>query len=153
MPINNTNFHRIWTIEWFLWTQLLRQILIPFEQLNGFSPLWVHLCIFQLSHDRKLSSHLEQLNGFLTIVSSYMDLWTQLWTQIFAAFEQLNGFSPLWVHKWTFKLSFERKFSSHLEQLNGFPHSEFIYGSLNPVINSNFRCIWTTEWFLTIVSS
>ena len=59
------------------------------------------------------------------IVSSFMDLWTQLLTQIFAAFEQLNGF----------------------------PHSEFIYGSLNQAINSNIRHIWTTEWFLTIVSS
>ena len=87
MPIKNTNFHRIWTIEWFLWTQLLRQILI---------------------------------------VSSYMDLSTQLWTQIVVTF----GTTEWFPH-----------------------HSEFIYGSLNPVINSNFRRIWTTEWFLTIVKT
>ena len=103
----------LWTAEWFLtcvnsFMSLQPQpdclnFLTHFEQLNGFSSVWILSCLFKWLAWLNFLSHIEQLNGFSSV-------WILSWVfkaldvvNVLSHFEQLYGFSSVWILLWVFK--------------------------------------------------
>ena len=98
----------------------MRNFLLHFEQLNGFSSVWILSCIFKAPSRLNVFSHLEQLNGFSLV-------WTRSWPfkwcnllNFLSHSEQLYGFSPVWILSCVFKPHDVLNLKSHLEQVYGF---------------------------------
>ncbi len=58
----------------------------------GFSPVWIHMCLFKFPH------------------------WAKNSPQV----SHLKAFSPVWVHRCLFKVPISAKHNPHVSHLNGF---------------------------------
>ena len=124
----------LWAAEWFIFS------------MNSFMslPSMKSECVFKCCDWLNIFSHFEQLNGFefflclqmlwltellftlrtaewfLISMKSFMGLQITWWTEFFSLFEQLNGFSSVWILSCVFKYCDWLNIFLHFEQLNGF---------------------------------
>ena len=87
------------------------------KQLNGFSPLWIILCLFSSWVRRKSFTTLRATKWFLSCMNPHM--W-KIFLNLLPHSEQLNSFSPVWLLICTVRLPFMLNLFPHSEQLNGF---------------------------------
>ena len=110
--------------------------LLQFEQLKGFSPVWILSCISNVADSLKVLSHIEQLKGFLC-------MWILSWifkvpalANFLSHFEYLKGFSTVWILSCTFNIADSLK-----ESLKYLP-VWISYHTLNSKIVSVFPQNW-----------
>ena len=104
-------FVTLWAAEWFIFSMNSFMSLpstaiwefTQFEQLKGFSSVWILSCVFKWCDWLNFFSHFEQLNGFSSALIISCPFQALLSENLFSHFEQLNGFSSVWILSCVFK--------------------------------------------------
>ena len=102
----------LWAAEWFSSVLIFSCVFkccermnffSNFEQLNGFSSVWIISLVFQCSDWLYFFSNFEAAEWFF-IGMNFFTFLQMLWlTDLFSHFEQLNGFSSVWIISRAFK--------------------------------------------------
>ena len=145
----------LWAAEWFIFSMNSFMSLpstaiwefTQFEQLKGFSSVWILSCVFKCCDWLNFFSHFEQLNSFSSVFQALLS------ENLFSHFEQLNGFSSVWILSCVFKRCDGLNLFSHFEQLNGFisMHSSMCLQIV--WTTALLFTLWAAEWFFISMNS
>ena len=174
-------FSTVWTLSCVIKLCERLNFFSHFKHLNGFSLVWILSCIFKccdwLNFFHTLSSWMVfHRYEFFCVSSNCVNTWTSFhtlstwmvfhqheffhvssnaeWLNFFSHFEQLNGFSSIWILLWCFKLCERLNFFSHFEQLNGFSSVWILSCDMKYWMTELLSALWATEWvFISMNSS
>uniref|UniRef100_A0A3B5B2J4 Secreted protein n=1 Tax=Stegastes partitus TaxID=144197 RepID=A0A3B5B2J4_9TELE len=87
--------------------------------LNGFSPVWMRMCLFRLCCRVKPAPHVSHVNIF-PLWTDWCVLSDRLFTKALPQTVHLYGCSPVWTLRWHCSVKAYLKPSPHSEHLCGF---------------------------------